>query len=164
MASLKEIAAMKFNAIFQNGSRLKDYVDISCLLILIPLQKLLIAYEQEYPDVSGAIAQKALVYFEDIDFSVPLEYMPKFNLKWREIKSQLDKAAQQPNNTIQINQKKYGMNRIRARLKNTNQSWIASVILVLNLVKLAGVALACLGFSAGPKQPCNSNRMAVSLQ
>ncbi len=42
----------------------------------------------------------------------------------------------------------YGMNRIRARLKNTSQSWIASIILVLNLVKLAGEALLCLGFSA----------------
>lgn len=42
----------------------------------------------------------------------------------------------------------YGMNRIRARLKQTSQSWIASIILVLNLVKLAGMALACLGFSA----------------
>jgi hypothetical protein len=40
------------------------------------------------------------------------------------------------------------MNRIRARLKNTSQSWIASIILVLNLVKLAGMALVCLGFSA----------------
>ena len=42
----------------------------------------------------------------------------------------------------------YGMNRIRARLKETSQSWIASIILVLNLVKLAGMALVCLGFSA----------------
>lgn len=42
----------------------------------------------------------------------------------------------------------YGMNRIRARLKNTSQSWIASIVLVLNLVKLAGTALLCLGFSA----------------
>jgi len=35
---------------------------------------------------------------------------------------------------------KYGLNRIRARLKETSQSWIASIFLVLNLVKLAGVA------------------------
>lgn len=42
----------------------------------------------------------------------------------------------------------YGMNRIRARLKNTSQSWIASIILVLNLVKLAGEAHLWLGFSA----------------
>lgn len=38
----------------------------------------------------------------------------------------------------------YGLNRIRARLQNTSESWIASIILVLNLVKLAGVALHCL--------------------
>ncbi len=42
----------------------------------------------------------------------------------------------------------YGMNRIRARLKNTSQSWIASIILVLNLVRLAGEALLWLSFSA----------------
>ncbi|MGV8135458.1 MAG: transposase [Mangrovibacterium sp.] len=37
----------------------------------------------------------------------------------------------------------YGLNRIRARLQNTSESWIASIILVLNLVKLAGVVLLC---------------------
>ncbi|MDZ7605736.1 MAG: transposase [Cyclobacteriaceae bacterium] len=45
----------------------------------------------------------------------------------------------------------YGMNRIRARLRDTSQSWIASIIMVLNLVKLAGEAPLCLlSFSAGP--------------
>lgn len=48
----------------------------------------------------------------------------------------------------------YGLNRIKARLKQTSESWIASIILVLNLVKLAGAALPSLiakvlvGFSA----------------
>jgi len=32
----------------------------------------------------------------------------------------------------------YGMNRIKARLKHTSESWIATIIMVLNLVKLAG--------------------------
>lgn len=32
----------------------------------------------------------------------------------------------------------YGLNRIKARLKNTSETWIASIFLVLNLVKLAG--------------------------
>jgi hypothetical protein len=49
----------------------------------------------------------------------------------------------------------YGLNRIRARLKETSESWIAGIFLVLNLVKLAGAALPCfiqkiwLRFSAG---------------
>ena len=37
----------------------------------------------------------------------------------------------------------YGLNRIKARLQNTSESWIACIILVLNLVKLAGGALLC---------------------
>jgi hypothetical protein len=37
----------------------------------------------------------------------------------------------------------YGLNRIKAKLRDTSESWIASIILVLNLVKLAGVALPC---------------------
>jgi len=37
----------------------------------------------------------------------------------------------------------YGLNRIKARLRDTSESWIASIIMVLNLVKLAGAALPC---------------------
>lgn len=37
----------------------------------------------------------------------------------------------------------YGLNRIKARLKGTSEVWIACIFLVLNLVKLAGVALPC---------------------
>lgn len=38
----------------------------------------------------------------------------------------------------------YGLNRIKARLKVTSESWIAAIILVLNLVKLAGSVPYCL--------------------
>lgn len=35
----------------------------------------------------------------------------------------------------------YGLNRIKARLRETSETWIACIFLVLNLVKLAGAAL-----------------------
>jgi IS5 family transposase len=41
----------------------------------------------------------------------------------------------------------YGLNRIKARLRQTSESWIACIILVLNLVKLAGAALPSLIFN-----------------
>jgi hypothetical protein len=41
----------------------------------------------------------------------------------------------------------YGMKLIRASLRDTSQSWIAYIILVLNLVKLAGVVLVLLWLS-----------------
>ena len=40
----------------------------------------------------------------------------------------------------------YGLNRIRAKLQHTSESWIASIILVLNLVHLTRVAAYCLMF------------------
>ena len=54
----------------------------------------------------------------------------------------------------------YGLANIKARLKDTSESWIACIFLVLNLVKLAGVAPLCLlikimnrSFSALYKSP-----------
>jgi hypothetical protein len=38
----------------------------------------------------------------------------------------------------------YGLNRIKARLDQTSESWIATIILVLNLVKLIGLGTYCL--------------------
>ena len=38
----------------------------------------------------------------------------------------------------------YGMDRIKARLQGTSQSWIATIIMVLNLVKLSGQVPYCL--------------------
>ena len=52
----------------------------------------------------------------------------------------------------------YGLNRIKARLKQTSEAWIAGIILVLNLVKLAGAAVPCpivkvwLNFSASIRE------------
>jgi len=41
----------------------------------------------------------------------------------------------------------YGMNRIKARLQQTSESWIATIILVLNLIKLIGKSAYCQIFS-----------------
>ena len=38
----------------------------------------------------------------------------------------------------------YGLNKIKAKLKNTSESWIASIVLILNLVKIAGSVSYCL--------------------
>jgi hypothetical protein len=55
----------------------------------------------------------------------------------------------------------YGLNRVKARLKETSEPWIACIFLVLNLVKLAGVALprlmvnTVMSFSADPNYTTN---------
>jgi len=62
MASIEDIAAMKFNAIVQDGSRLKDFIDIYVLLEHRSLAQLLSCYVQKYPNVNGLTANKALLY------------------------------------------------------------------------------------------------------
>ncbi len=100
MVSLADIAAMKFNVIVQDGTRLKDFVDVSRLLQHVSLHNMLEAYEKKYGDVSGGIAKKALLYHEDIDFSVPIAYMKNHKQKWNAIKKQLKRAVQFPDKLI----------------------------------------------------------------
>ena len=37
----------------------------------------------------------------------------------------------------------YGLDNIKAKLKETSESWIATIILVLNLVNLTGLETLC---------------------
>lgn len=95
MASLQDIAAMKLNAISGNGTRLKDFVDIAYLSSFFPLSAMLDFCEKKYPDINGVMALKSLSYFDDIDFSVDINYMdPK--ITWSKVKQRLLKMVQQP--------------------------------------------------------------------
>jgi len=63
----------------------------------------------------------------------------------------------------------YGLNRIKARLAQTSQSWVATIVLVLNLVKLAGEVPYCLllgflqylSFSANTAKKLKHTRFCV---
>jgi hypothetical protein len=55
----------------------------------------------------------------------------------------------------------YGMNRIKARLAQTSQSWIATIIMVLNLVKLTGQVPLISIFN---KVTFSADRLIICLQ
>lgn len=95
IASLEDIAAMKLNAIVGSGSRLKDFVDIAYLSGYMPLSDMLNFYEQKYPDINGIIAMKSLCYFDDIDFSVKIEYIGE-SKNWQNIEHRLKEMVQNP--------------------------------------------------------------------
>lgn len=91
MVSLKDIGAMKLNAIFNNGTRLKDFVDIYALLEIFSLQELLTASEKKYPENNISMVIQSLLHHEDIDFTVPIDYTSA-SIKWSEIASRLKKS------------------------------------------------------------------------
>lgn len=95
MVSLKDIGAMKLNAIYNNGTRLKDFIDVYALMEHFPLQELLQASEKKYPENNIAMVKQALVHHEDIDFTVSIDYIGK-EIKWPDIADRLKQAYQNP--------------------------------------------------------------------
>lgn len=74
MLSLTDIAAMKLNAILNNGSRLKDFIDLFFLLERMPLEKMTDCFVQKYPDVNIRMAHAALLYHKDINIQEKIDF------------------------------------------------------------------------------------------
>ena len=66
LASAKDIAAMKINAIEGRGTR-KDFVDIYYLLKHFTLSEIISFYKEKYPNYSDFRALMSLTYFEDAE-------------------------------------------------------------------------------------------------
>lgn len=92
MLSLEDIGAMKLHAIVQNGSRLKDFIDVYYLLEKIPFTILSKAYCEKYPNATPQMAHSGLLYHADIDFSVSVT-MLKSEPDWSTIDSRLKSAV-----------------------------------------------------------------------
>lgn len=91
LASTKDIAAMKINAIEGRGTR-KDFVDVFFLLKHYSLQEILSFYKAKYPNYSDFRALMSLTYFEDAE----MQPMPKMIDKtpWEEMRRTILKAVE----------------------------------------------------------------------
>ncbi len=65
-ASVIDVGAMKINAIVGRGSR-KDFFDIHRIIMEIPLQAILEAYQIKYKIDRINLAKRSLIYFEDAE-------------------------------------------------------------------------------------------------
>lgn len=84
LASSKDIAAMKINAIEGRGTR-KDFIDIYFLLQHYSLSEILSFYESKYPEHSIFRGLMSLTYFDDAEEQIP----PKMfkGIDWEDIKA-----------------------------------------------------------------------------
>lgn len=99
LVSPLDIGAMKLGAIYDNGTRLKDFVDLYALLENYTLDQLLEACQQKYQDINMPIVKNALLHHEDIEFSVPINYIGP-EIKWAQITERLKKAFHNPHITF----------------------------------------------------------------
>jgi predicted nucleotidyltransferase component of viral defense system len=78
MLSIKDIAAMKLNAIAGRGSK-KDFIDLYFLLQEFSLKEILSFYNQKYHDGSLFMVEKSLTYFADADVQLQPKMYLDFN-------------------------------------------------------------------------------------
>ena len=93
--SMHDIAAMKLVAMSQNGTRLKDFVDVACLSAEMSFKEMLDAFEIKYPKTNKMSAVKGMTFFDDIDFSVNIE-LTEGKFKWKEIEKRLKEMIKYP--------------------------------------------------------------------
>lgn len=67
LSSKKDIAAMKINAITENGTRIKDFVDLYYLLKIFTLEETLNFYKTKYTTGNELFALKSIIWFNEID-------------------------------------------------------------------------------------------------
>ena len=91
MASLEDIGGMKVHAIVQSGSRLKDFVDVYHLLEHFSMNQLVSFYAEKYPEANRILAENSLVYFEDIQFDVPVNLTNRA-ADWKQMSQRLMEA------------------------------------------------------------------------
>ena len=72
LESLPDIVAMKLSSICDNGSRIKDFIDIAYLSNLYSFGEMLQFYTQKFPSSNPIVPTKSLVYFDDINFDEEL--------------------------------------------------------------------------------------------
>ena len=90
LASDKDIAAMKVNAIIGRGTR-KDFIDVYTLLQHYSLTELMEFYKQKYPEFSEYRALLSLTYFDDAEMQeMPVMYI---DTPWETMKSTIVKAV-----------------------------------------------------------------------
>lgn len=90
LASDKDIAAMKINAIIGRGTR-KDFIDVYALLQHYSLSEIMEFYKKKYPEFSEYRALLSLTYFDDAEMQdMPVMFM---DTPWETIKSGIVEAV-----------------------------------------------------------------------
>ena len=96
ISSIKDIAAMKLNAIVGSGKRVKDFVDIAYLSNKFSLNQMLSFYENKYKITNSVIVIRSLTYFVDINHSAAVELI-NANYGWGNIKKRINEMVENNN-------------------------------------------------------------------
>ncbi|WP_231426326.1 nucleotidyl transferase AbiEii/AbiGii toxin family protein [Pedobacter sp. Leaf250] len=115
--SNQDISAMKINAIVNSGQRIKDFIDIHHLLKGMTLDEIINYYSQKYPNVNPGSAISSLMYYNDIDFTVPVKLIDT-KLKWQNVMQAITNAVREYRDLHEINKLNIKLHDTKNSLKN----------------------------------------------
>jgi len=95
LASVHDISAMKINAISNDGTRVKDFIDLYFLLQEHNLVRLLDNYRAKYEMRNPLHALKSLNYFNEVNSEEWPEMIREKELTWEKVKQAIDSACVQ---------------------------------------------------------------------
>ena len=92
-----DIAAMKMHAIINSGKRPKDFIDVAFLSMHYSYNQIKALLLRRYPSYDPIMADKALIYFDDIDENlIPEIKMIGYEFDFERIKSRIIKMTDKP--------------------------------------------------------------------
>lgn len=97
IATKKDIAAMKMHAIINSGKRPKDFVDIAFLSMYYSYNEIKQLLLKRYPAYDPMMADRAVIYFDDIDEALIAEIcMIGYEFDFERIKDRIVKMTDNP--------------------------------------------------------------------
>jgi len=100
IASMKDIVAMKFNAIEGNATRLKDFIDVAYISSYLSWNDMVKSYMTKYPSRNPFSILKAIAYHNDINFNEPI-HLINGNFKWKVIEKRLADMTKFPDKVFE---------------------------------------------------------------
>ena len=94
--SIPDIIAMKLLSITDNGSRIKDFIDIAYLSSWFSLEQMLQFFIRKVTNSNIMMPIKALTYFDDIDFNESIVMLYN-DFDWDKISNRLIDMTKEPN-------------------------------------------------------------------
>ena len=94
--SIPDIIAMKLLSITDNGSRIKDFIDIAYLSSRFSLEEMLQFFIRKITNSNIIMPVKALTYFDDIDFNESIVMLYN-DFDWDKISNRLIDMTKEPN-------------------------------------------------------------------
>lgn len=100
LAGIPDIIAMKLSAIAQDGTRIKDFIDVAYFSDKYSFNEMLGFYKTKFPSANVLMPVKAITYFDEIDFNESI-IMIADKFDWKKVAKRLNEMVKFPDKKFQ---------------------------------------------------------------